>query len=118
MGLLLTASNFDWMDLPYFDLKNVEWQVCLRLAKAAGTISQALVNHFELNRQYSVTQAQANKLAEGIDQALDYYHNEMRLPDGTTLEHLNKFIDRSRHFAKWAKKTRGFKLYNPDRPSS
>lgn len=118
MGLLLTASNFDWMELPYFDFTAIEWRVCLRLAKAAGTISQALVNHLELNRQYSVSQPQANKLAEGIDQALDYYRNEMKLPDGTTLEHLNKFTDRCYHFAKWAKKTHGFKLYNPDRPSS
>lgn len=116
MGLILTAYNFNTIALPYFDIKEAEWKVCLKLAKAAGTISQSLVNHLELNATYRVKTAQAHALARGILEALDHHWEQMKLPDDSKFVELPKYEARCRHFSKWAKETSGFALFNASRP--
>lgn len=114
--LIFTAHNFEQMQpYPYYDMKVKEWRVCLRLAKAAGSISQALVNHLELNNQYSLNSKQAHALATGIREALDHFRQEIKLPDGTAFVELPKYQNLCRHFAEWAAKSFGFKLWRPHR---
>ncbi len=118
MGVLLTAHNFNFLDLPYYDLKEEEWRICLKLAKAAGSIPQFLVNHLELNKTYRVTKEQVDKIAAGIKKALDHHCSQMALPDGSRFVELPKHEGRCRHFAKWAQESGGFSLFNTDRRQS